>query len=179
MTATPIGFTMGVSRIARGLLDPPIEFYRPLPPLAYLPLVAIWSGIDERTKIVVICLACSASVAMAAHVDVHSATLEQVSATYALDANFTQVVRHVILLMVLPEVLTSLRIAIDFSRTTFVVAEMVAATVGVGQTVPNAPSFLCTNLTVMGIMLIGAIAWAFDLVIRAIEARMVSWKSHS
>ena len=46
VTAVPVGIAMGVSRIARGIFDPPIEFYRPLPPLAYLPLIVIWFGID-------------------------------------------------------------------------------------------------------------------------------------
>ena len=65
---------MGVSRIARGVLDPPLEFYRPLPPLAYLPLVVIYFGIDETAKIVVIWLACFAPIAMAARAGMKSAT---------------------------------------------------------------------------------------------------------
>jgi taurine transport system permease protein len=179
VTAVPIGLAMGVSRTARGLLDPPIEFYRPLPPLAYLPLVVIWLGIDERAKIVVIYLACFAPIAMAARAGVRSATREQINAAYALGASFTQVVRHVILPAALPEILTGLRIAIGFGWTTLVAAEMVAATVGLGQLVLNASSFLRTDLVVMGIVLIGAIAWAFDLAMRAVEARAVPWKGRS
>jgi len=179
VTAVPIGLAMGVSRTARGLLDPPIEFYRPLPPLAYLPLVVIWLGIDERAKIVVIYLACFAPIAMAARAGVRSATREQINAAYALGASFTQVVGHVILPAALPEILTGLRIAIGFGWTTLVAAEMVAATVGLGQMVLNASSFLRTDLVVMGIVLIGAIAWAFDLAMRAIEGRVVPWKGRS
>ena len=80
LTAVPVGILMGVSRVARGLLDPPLEFYRPLPPLAYLPLVVIWFGIDETAKIVVIYLACFAPIAMAARAGVRSATIEQIHA---------------------------------------------------------------------------------------------------
>ena len=58
VTAIPIGVAMGVSRVMRGIFDPPIEFYRPLPPLAYLPLIVIWFGIDELSKILLIYLAC-------------------------------------------------------------------------------------------------------------------------
>ena len=61
---------MGVSRIARGIFDPPIEFYRPLPPLAYLPLIVIWFGIEETAKIILIYLACFAPLAMAARAGV-------------------------------------------------------------------------------------------------------------
>ncbi|MBN3759830.1 ABC transporter permease subunit [Burkholderia sp. Ac-20365] len=176
VTAVPIGVLMGVSRVARGLLDPPIEFYRPLPPLAYLPLVVIWFGIDETAKLVVIWLACFAPIAMAARAGVRSATVEQINAAWSLGANFRQVVLHVVLPAALPEILTGLRIAIGFGWTTLVAAEMVAATAGLGQMVLNASSFLRTDVVVMGIVLIGAIAWLFDLGMRALEHRLVPWK---
>ncbi|OLL31550.1 taurine ABC transporter permease [Burkholderia sp. SRS-W-2-2016] len=176
VTAIPLGILMGVSRVARGLLDPPLEFYRPLPPLAYLPLVVIWFGIDEAAKIVVIWLACFAPIAMAARAGVRSASVEQVNAAWSLGANFRQVVLHVVLPAALPEILTGLRIAIGFGWTTLVAAEMVAATAGLGQMVLNASSFLRTDVVVMGIVLIGLIAWLFDLGMRALERRLVPWK---
>ena len=74
VTAMPVGIAMGVSRVARGIFDPPIEFYRPLPPLAYLPLIVIWFGIDETAKILLIYLACFAPLAMAARAGVRSVT---------------------------------------------------------------------------------------------------------
>jgi taurine transport system permease protein len=64
-TAVPVGIAMGVSRIMRGIFDPPIEFYRPLPPLRYLPLIVIWFGIEETAKVILIYLACFAPLAMA------------------------------------------------------------------------------------------------------------------
>ncbi len=128
VTAVPVGILMGVSRMARGLLDPPLEFYRPLPPLAYLPLVVIWFGIDETAKMVVIYLACFAPIAMAARAGARSATVEQINAAYSLGGKFAQIVRHVVLPAALPEILTGMRIAIGFGWTTLVAAEMVAAT---------------------------------------------------
>lgn len=176
VTAVPVGILMGVSRVARGLLDPPLEFYRPLPPLAYLPLVVIWFGIDETAKIIVIYLACFAPIAMAARAGARSATVEQIHAAYSLGGSFAQIVRHVVLPAALPEILTGLRIAIGFGWTTLVAAEMVAATAGLGQMVLNASSFLRTDVVVMGIVLIGLIAWIFDLGMRALERRLVPWK---
>jgi taurine transport system permease protein len=76
LTAVPVGVLMGVSRVARGIFDPPIEFYRPLPPLAYLPLIVIWFGIDETSKILLIYLACFAPLAMSARAGVRSVTIE-------------------------------------------------------------------------------------------------------
>ena len=72
VTAVPIGIAMGVNRYVRGIFDPPIEFYRPLPPLSYLPLVVIWFGIDEASKVILIYLACFAPLALSARAGVRS-----------------------------------------------------------------------------------------------------------
>lgn len=176
LTAIPVGIAMGVSRGARGVFDPPIEFYRPLPPLAYLPLVVIWFGIEEASKIALIFLACFAPLALAARAGVRSVAPEQVNAALSLGATRWQLVRHVVLPAAAPEILTGVRIALGFGWTTLVAAEMVAANVGVGQMVLNASNFLRTDLVVMGIVVIGAFAYLFDLIMRAAERRLVPWK---
>ena len=133
LTAVPVGVAMGVSRVMRGIFDPPIEFYRPLPPL-YLPLiVVIWFGIDETAKIILIYLACFAPLAMAARAGVKSVTIEQINAAYSMGASKWQVIWHVIVPAALPEILTGMRIAIGFGWTTLVAGPMVAATEGSGR----------------------------------------------
>ena len=176
VTAIPVGIAMGVSRIARGIFDPPVEFYRPLPPLAYLPLIVIWFGIEETAKIVLIYLACFAPLAMAARAGVKSVMIEQINAAYSLGASKWQVIRHVIVPAALPEIFTGMRIAIGFGWTTLVAAEMVAANAGLGQMVLNASNFLRTDVVIMGIFVIGVVAYAFDLLMRAIERAVVPWK---
>lgn len=179
LTAIPIGILMGVSRIARGVFDPPLEFYRPLPPLAYLPLVIIWFGIDEASKVILIYLACFAPLAVAARAGVRSVTMEQVNAAYSMGASRLQVIWHVILPAALPEILTGMRIAIGFGWTTLVAAEMVAATAGLGQMVLNASNFLRTDIVIMGIVVIGFWAYLFDMLMRRVEAWAVPWKGRS
>jgi taurine transport system permease protein len=176
VTAIPVGILMGVSRVARGVFDPPIEFYRPLPPLAYLPLVIIWFGIEETSKVILIYLACFAPLAVSARAGVKSATIEQINASRSMGASFLQVVRHVILPAALPEILTGMRIAIGFGWTTLVAAEMVAATAGLGQMVLNASNFLRTDIVVMGIIVIGIVAYLFDMFMRRLELWLVPWK---
>jgi taurine transport system permease protein len=176
VTAIPVGIAMGVSRIARGVFDPPVEFYRPLPPLAYLPLIVIWFGIEETAKVVLIYLACFAPLAMAARAGVKSVMIEQINAAYSLGASKWQVIRHVIIPAAMPEIFTGMRIAIGFGWTTLVAAEMVAATAGLGQMVLNASNFLRTDVVVMGIFVIGIVAYAFDLMMRYIERAVVPWK---
>jgi taurine transport system permease protein len=179
LTAIPVGIAMGVSRVARGIFDPPIEFYRPLPPLAYLPLVIIWFGIDEMPKVILIYLACFAPLALSARSGMRSASQEQMHAAYSLGATQWQVVRHVILPSALPEILVGMRIAIGFGWTTLVAAEMVAANVGLGQMVLNASNFLRTDIVIMGIIVIGVVAYLFDLLMRWIERRAVPWKGRA
>jgi taurine transport system permease protein len=176
VVAVPVGLAMGMSRVVRGILDPPLEFYRPLPPLAYLPLIIIWLGIDEAPKVLLIFLSCFAPLALAARAGLRSASQEQIHAAYAMGASRAQVVRHVILPAALPEILVGMRIAIGFGWTTLVAAEMVAANVGLGQMVLNASNFLRTDIVVMGIFVIAAVAYLFDLLMRLLERRLVPWK---
>lgn len=176
LTAIPIGLAMGMSRIFRGLFDPPIEFYRPIPPLAYLPLIIIWFGIDETSKIILIYLACFAPMALSTRAGVRSVSIEQIHVAYSLGATRTQVIRHVVLKAALPEILTGMRIGIGFGWTTLVAAEMVAAAAGLGYMILNASEFLVTDVVVMGIVVIGLIALLSDLLVRYLEFKLVPWK---
>ena len=95
---------------------------------------------------------------------------------YSMGASKWQVIWHVIVPAALPEILTGMRIAIGFGWTTLVAAEMVAATEGLGQMVLNASNFLRTDIVIMGIIVIGVVAYLFDLLMRRIEQWLVPWK---
>ncbi len=174
--AIPIGVFMGVNRIMRGIFDPPIEFYRPIPPLAYLPLMVIWFGIGETTKIIIIFLAVFAPMALNARAGVRSVSIEQIHAAYSMGATRAQVLWHVIVKGAMPEILTGMRIGIGFGWTTLVAAELVAAQQGLGAMIQQASDFLVTDVAIMGIVVIGAIAYLFDLLMRYVERWLVPWK---
>ena len=172
----PLGLAMGMSPVMRGIFDPPIEFYRPIPPLAYLPLMIIWFGIGETSKVLLIFLSVFAPVALGARAGVRSAAIEQIHAAYSFGATRWQVMRRVILPSAMPEILTAMRIGIGFGWTTLVAAEMVAATKGIGYMVLSASQFLQTSTVIMGIVVIAAIAYAFDMLMRWVERKLVPWK---
>ena len=176
LVGIPLGLAMGMSPFARGVFDPPLEFYRPIPPLAYLPLMIIWFGIGETSKVLLIFLSVLAPVALGARSGVKSAAIEQIHAAYSFGASRWQVMRHVILPSALPEILTAMRIGIGFGWTTLVAAEMVAATKGLGYMVLSASQFLQTSTVIMGIIVIAAIAYGFDLLMRFVERKVVPWK---
>jgi taurine transport system permease protein len=175
----PLGIAMGMSPFARGVFDPPIEFYRPIPPLAYLPLMIIWFGIDELSKVLLIFLSVLAPLVLGARAGVKSAAIEQIHAAYSFGASRWQVIRMVILPAAMPEIFTAMRVGIGFGWTTLVAAEMVAATSGLGYTVLSASRFLQTPIVIMGIVVIAAIAYAFDHLVRFVERRVVPWKGRA
>ncbi len=176
LVGIPLGIAMGMNPIVRGIFDPPIEFYRPIPPLAYLPLMIIWFGIGETSKVLLIFLSVLAPVTLGARSGVKSAAIEQIHAAYSFGASRWQVMRHVIMPSALPEILTAMRIGIGFGWTTLVAAEMVAATEGLGYMVLSASQFLQTSTVIMGIIVIAIIAYAFDMLMRFIERKVVPWK---
>lgn len=171
----PVGLAIGLSPIGRGIFDPLLEFLRPIPPLAYLPLIVIWFGIGEGSKIIVIAIAMLAPIALSTAAGVRSAGSDRVNAARALGANRWQVVRHVVVPSALPSIITGLRIALGAGWTTLVAAELIAATEGLGFMIQSAAQFLVTDVVIMGILVIAAVAFAIEFVLRRLERRYVPW----
>ncbi|AZO65280.1 MULTISPECIES: ABC transporter permease subunit [unclassified Mesorhizobium] len=175
IVGVPVGLAIGTSVIGRGIFDPLLEFLRPIPPLAYLPLVIIWFGIGEPSKILVIAIAMLAPVALSTASGVRGVSQERVNAARSLGATRAQVIRHVILPSALPSILTGLRIALGAGWSTLVAAELVAATRGLGFMIQSAAQFLVTDVVVMGILVIAAIAFVLEFIIRRLERALVPW----
>ncbi|WP_220486007.1 ABC transporter permease subunit [Psychromonas sp. SR45-3] len=175
----PLGITIGCNRVFRGIFDPLIEFYRPLPPLAYLPLIIIWLGIDESSKVTLIFLAMLSPIVLSARAGVTSVRIEQIQVAYSMGATPWQVITQVIARGAMPDIMTGMRIAIGFGWTTLVAAEMVAAERGIGFMVLNASEFLVTDVVIAGIIVIGIIAYCFDLLMRYLEAKLIPWKGYN
>jgi taurine transport system permease protein len=175
----PVGLFMGLSRWAKGVFDTPIEFYWPLPPLAYLPLMIIWLGIGEASKITLLTMAMFAPIAIAAQAGVRSVSLERVNAALSLGATRFQLMRDVVLPSALPEILTGTRIALGVGWSTLVAAELIAATQGIGHFVMSASQFLATDYVFVGIGVIAVCAFAFSFGMRLLERWLVPWKGQS
>ncbi len=175
----PIGLAMGLNRWAKGIFDTPIEFYWPLPPLSYLPLMIIWLGIGETSKIVLIALAMFAPVVLSAQAGVKSLPIERVNAALSLGANRWQLLCEIVLPSALPEILTGIRIAMGIGWSTLVAAELIASTRGIGYMTMSASHFLATDAVFVGIAIIAACAFGFSLVMRLLERVLVPWRGKS
>jgi taurine transport system permease protein len=127
-----LGFAMHLSETGRGIIEPLLEFYRPIPPLAYLPLVIIWFGIGEFAKILVIFLGILPSIIIATNDSLKSVPRDMINAARSLGATRTQVVLLVLLPHAFPSILTGTRIGLGAGWATLVAAELVAATKGLG-----------------------------------------------
>lgn len=175
LAGVPIGYAIGASRIGRGVFDPVIEVVRPIPPLAYLPLVIIWFGIGEPSKVLIIAIAMLAPIVIATAAGVRGVARDRLNAARALGATRAQLVRHVVLPSALPNMLTGVRIALGTGWSTLVAAELVAASRGLGFMIQSAANFLVTDVVMMGILVIAAVAFALEALIRLVERWLVPW----
>ncbi|WP_112324249.1 ABC transporter permease subunit [Oceanibium sediminis] len=176
LVGIPLGYAMGLSNWFRGWFDPIVEFMRPVPPLALIPLVIIWFGIWETGKIILLFLAALWIMTIAARAGVSGVNISKVHAAYSLGASKWQILRHVIVPNSLPEIFTGARVAMGVCWGTVVAAELVAAQKGAGMMIIAASKFQLTDIVIMGIILIGIIGYAIDILMRKAEAWLVPWK---
>ena len=133
LVGIPIGYAMGLTNWSRGWFDPIVEFMRPVPPLALIPLMIIWFGIDEASKIILLFLAALWIMIIAARAGVSGVAITKVHAAYSLGANKWQILTKVIVPNSLPEIFTGARVAMGVCWGTVVAAELVAANCGPRQ----------------------------------------------
>ena len=176
MIGIPLGYAMGLSSWLRGWFDPIVEFMRPVPPLALIPLVIIWFGIGEAGKIVLLFLAALWIMTIAARSGVSGIRLSKILAAFSLGASRWQILRHVIVPNSLPDIFTGARMAMGVCWGTVVAAELVAAQAGAGMMIISASKFQMTDVVVMGIILIGIIGYGIDMLMRLAERWLVPWK---
>ncbi len=175
----PLGYAMGLSDWFRGWFDPIVEFMRPVPPLALIPLVIIWFGIGEQGKLVLLFLAALWIMTISARAGVSGVSISKIHAAYSLGASKWQIMRHVIVPNSLPEIFTGARVAMGVCWGTVVAAELVAAEKGAGQMIVAASKFQLTDIVIMGIILIGVIGYSIDILMRVLERWLIPWKGKS
>jgi taurine transport system permease protein len=174
--AIPLGLAMGVSPRIRAVFDYLIEFYRPLPPLAYYTLLVLWFGIGELSKILLLFLAAIPPITIGAVEGVKDVSPSVIQAARSLGANSRQVFYKIILPATTPAIITSIRISLGFTYTVLVAAEIVAATEGIGWMVWDASKFLRSDIIFVGIITMGATGILLDACLRFIAKRLLKWK---
>lgn len=175
VVGVPLGLGMGTWPLLGAVLDPFVQFLRPLPKIALIPLVVVWLGIGEGAKFFLIFISSLLSIVVGSAAAVSRVSHGRIRAAQTLGADRGQLFRHVILPDALPEVFTAIRLSIGIGWTSLIAAEMVAANSGLGWMVVNAGSYLRTDVVMLGIVLLGATGWFFDLLVVRLQNRMVPW----
>jgi len=179
LVGIPLGYAMGLNSWFRGWFDPIVEFMRPIPPLALIPLIIIWFGIWETGKISLLFLAALWIMTIAARAGVSGVNITKIHAAYSLGASKFQILTRVIIPNSLPEIFTGARVAMGVCWGTVVAAELVAAEKGAGKMIIAASKFQQTDIVIMGIVLIGIIGYGIDVLMRRLEKKLVPWKGKS
>jgi NitT/TauT family transport system permease protein len=174
--AVPVGFVLGWYRGVRRFIDPLINFFRALPPIALIPLVIVYFGIEETAKVVILFYA-----SFFAGVIVMYEGIAQISPIYVrvartLGANDLEIFLRVIVPLTVPHMLTALRVALGVAWATLVASELIAAQQGLGSLIQNAAAFFQLEIIYVGIICIGFIALAMDLALRVVARRLVAWQ---
>ncbi len=172
----PLGIFMGVSRFFKSFFDPLIELYRPVPPLAWAPLILTIFGIQDDGKIFLLFMVAFAIMVISARTGASGTQLSKIRAAHSLGATQRQIVRYVILPNALPEILTGVRISIGVCWGTLVAAEMLAGTTGIGFIENVARTVSDYELIWVTILIMGLLGLFFDLVVRKAISILIPWR---
>jgi NitT/TauT family transport system permease protein len=173
--ALPLGLLIGAYRPVRAFFEPLLEFARYLPAVAFVPVVLLWTGIGEASKITVIWIGTFFQLVIMLSEDVARVPMPQVDGARTLGATDREVMTLVLLRSAMPAMFDTLRITLGWAWTYLVVAEMVAANSGLGYAILKAQRFLQTDRIFVGIILIGLIGLGTDQLLRWAHRRLFPW----
>ncbi|AOB27155.1 MULTISPECIES: ABC transporter permease [Bordetella] len=176
LLAVPVGFVLGWYRGVRSFIDPVINFFRALPPIALIPLVIVYFGIGETAKIAILFYASFFAGVIVMYEGISQINPIFVRVAKTLGATDGEIFRKVIVPLTIPHMLTALRVALGVAWATLVASELIAAQQGLGALIQDASSFFQLDIIYVGIICIGFIALAMDLALRAAARRLVAWQ---
>ncbi|MDE0920392.1 MAG: ABC transporter permease [Arenicellales bacterium] len=172
----PLGIFMGLNRFAKGFFDPLVELYRPVPPLAWAPLVITVFGIDNLGKVFLLFMVSFSIMIISARAGASGTQLSKIHAAHSLGASRWQILRHVILPNSLPEILTGLRVAVGMCWGTLVAAEFLAGTTGIGFVENVARKYMQYEVIWITIFVMGMLGLLFDITLRQIIDKTTPWR---
>ena len=176
LLAVPVGFCLGWYKGLRSFIDPVINFFRALPPIALIPLVIVYFGIGEVAKTVILFYASFFAGVIVMYEGIAQISPIFVRVARTLGANDLEIFGKVIVPLAVPHILTAIRVALGVAWATLVASELIAAQQGLGALIQNASSFFQLDIIYVGIICIGFIAMTMDLVLRAVSRRLVAWQ---
>lgn len=179
VVAVPVGFLMGWYKVARGLIEPYVQFFRMIPPLAVIPLAIVTMGIGETPKVFVIFLASFLSSVVAVYGGVISVDKTLISAARVLGAGDGTIFLRVVVPASLPFIMVGLRIGLGSSWATVVAAELIAAQSGLGFRMQQAQLYYELPTIFVSLVAIGLLGLLMDRAIMLAERRLTAWQERA
>jgi NitT/TauT family transport system permease protein len=173
VVGAPIGILMGRFNLIRQLLDPYIEFFRFIPPIAFVTLAVVWFGIGETSKVVLIFYTSVFIVTVSTIAATVSISENKLQAATNLGAGRLQIMQTVVLPSSVPGIVTGARLAMGNSFLTIVSAEIVASEHGLGSMIWQARNYGRIDWTFVGIIVLGIMGFVFDRVLRVVSTRFL------
>ena len=176
LIGVPLGLFMGLNRFAKGFFDPLIELYRPVPPLAWAPLIISVLGIDNTGKVFLLFMGSLSIMIISARAGASGTQLSKIHAAHSLGASKRQILRYVIFPNSLPEILTGIRVAVGMCWGTLVAAEFLAGTTGIGFVENVAKKYFQYEVIWITIFIMGMLGLLFDVTLRKIIDKTIPWR---
>lgn len=174
IVGAPIGILMGRFNLVRQLLDPYIEFFRFIPPIAFVTLAVVWFGIGETSKVVLIFYTSVFIVTVSTIAATVSISENKLQAATNLGAGRLQIMQTVVLPSAVPGIVTGARLAMGNSFLTIVSAEIVASEHGLGSMIWQARNYGRIDWTFVGIIVLGIMGFLFDRVLRMSSTKFLA-----
>ena len=175
LLGVPLGLAMGWSARFRAAVDPLIEFIRPIPPLAWIPLSILWFGIGDMQIVYIIFLAAFFPIVLNSMAGARDVDSYLVRAGLSLGAKRGELFRTVVLPAALPQIFTGVRVGLGIGWMALVAGELVAAPSGLGYMINNARTLFRSDYILLGMVLIGALGLVLDFIMRKMMRLAMPW----
>jgi NitT/TauT family transport system permease protein len=173
--AVPLGVAMGAYKPVEAFFEPFVSFARYLPASAFIPLLILWAGIGEAQKLAVIFIGSFFQLVLMVAVTVGNTRRDLVEAAYTLGVSDHGLIRRVLIPGAAPEIAETLRMVLGWAWTYVIVAELIGASSGIGHMITDSQALLATDQIIFGIIVIGLIGLASDLLFKAANRRLFPW----
>lgn len=177
--ALPIGILMGNFRFFEGLFEPLIDLVRYMPAVAFVPLTILWLGVGDVQKFAILFIGVFFQEVLLIMDNVKTVPRDMIQVSYTFGLSKWEILRDVILPAALPGIWDTFRITIGWAWTYLVVAELVAASVGLGYRIMRAQRFLETDQIILGILVIGLLGLCTDYLFKWSYRRLFPWAIQS
>ena len=174
--AVPLGLLMSTYRAVGAVLEPFVDFVRYLPVPALVPLLIIWFGVGEASKIAVLWMGTFFQLILLIADDTKRVPPEYIESGQTLGASNIEIMRHIIIPAALPKMVDNLRITLGWCWTYLIIAEIVAANSGIGHMIWSLRRFVKTPEVMAGVIAIGIIGLLTDQAFRFAHKRFFSYE---